>query len=77
MNAQVQSTDVEVMDTEVLMEVADGATMQAKVEQLETLSNEKLEEYYNQKAKLNAEIEKMTLSNTSFVYLNYSKSQRF
>jgi|GEM_PF-6481036 len=61
MNAQVQRSDIEAIDTKVLMDVAEGTTMEAKVIEADlALSDEKLEEFYQQKADLNAQIAELT-----------------
>jgi hypothetical protein len=60
MTAQTQAAEIKALDTETLMEVTEGVTMEAKVKELEALSDEKLEDFYQQKADLNAQIAEMT-----------------
>lgn len=60
MNAVAQNPGIQTVDIAELMEVAAGTTMEAKVQQLEALSDEKLEEFYQQKAALNAKIAELT-----------------
>lgn len=58
MNAQVQTPNV--IETHSLAELADPTTVEAKLAELEQLSNDKLEQYYVRRDELNKQIAEMT-----------------